>query len=93
MGELIMYGLTGRTVRPAAPGPSVGIAVVPGRETDPQECSACRSMTAPAAHSVVDGIELALCLDFAGCAARYRGGTSPSSYAAALRGELLGVAP
>jgi len=85
-----MFGVTGRTVRPAR---SVGIAVVPGRETPPHECSACGSTTAPAAHAVADGIELVLCLDFAGCAARYRSGTSPVSYAAALRGELLGLAP
>jgi hypothetical protein len=75
-------------------GRAVGIAVVPGPESMPTgECSACGSTTAPSAHSVADGVELVLCLDFVGCAARYRYSVTPEIYAAALRGELPVSAP
>jgi hypothetical protein len=35
---------------------------------------------------------LVLCLDATACCERYRGGVSPETYAAGLRGELLAVA-
>lgn len=84
-----MFSVSGRAVRPAAPRP----VVIPGPEPTPAACDACGSTTAPVARAVVDGIELAACLDFAGCCARYRFGTGPGTYAACLRGEILGVAP
>jgi hypothetical protein len=34
-----------------------------------------------------------VCHDGHACAERYRQGASPESYAAGLRGEILGVAP
>lgn len=34
-----------------------------------------------------------LCVDFRACIARWRGDMSPASYGAALRGEILAVAP
>ncbi len=40
-----------------------------------------------------DGEWIVMCQDGHECAVRYRKGTSPASYAAALRGEILGVAP
>jgi hypothetical protein len=36
---------------------------------------------------------IVVCLDAVACAVRYRGGVSPETYAAGLRGELLAVAP
>jgi hypothetical protein len=43
--------------------------------------------------AVLEGVVAVLCLDGHECALRYRDGTSPESYAAGLRGELLAVAP
>lgn len=40
-----------------------------------------------------DGEAIVVCLDGHECAKRYRRGASPASYAAALRGEILGVSP
>ena len=42
---------------------------------------------------LADGSAIVVCLDGQQCAVRYRAGTSPESYAAALRGEILGVTP
>lgn len=40
-----------------------------------------------------DGEAIVVCLDGHECAKRYRRGASPASYAAGLRGEILGIAP
>lgn len=43
---------------------------------------------------IIEGGEaIVVCLDGHECAKRYRRGASPASYGAALRGELLGIAP
>jgi hypothetical protein len=91
MGELIMFALGGRAVRPAKPLPT---PVVPGREPAPTAaCSACSADRTTRVREVRAGIELVLCLDAHGCCVRYRRSTTPESYAAALRGEILAVAP
>lgn len=61
--------------------------------TVPDACSACGTSSAARLRACDGGIELVLCTDADACCDRYRGHTSPESYAAALRGELLGVAP
>jgi hypothetical protein len=87
MGELIMFGVTGRTVRPALP-------VVPGPEPEPTAaCSACGNDRTTRVCEVSAGFELVLCLDAHGCAVRYRRSVTPEIYAAALRGELPVSAP
>lgn len=68
------------------------LPVVPGPPAEPAlngPCVACGSRTAPRAFRG----ELLLCSDAPACGARYRDGTSPETYAAGLRGELLAVAP
>jgi hypothetical protein len=58
-------------------------------------CDAC-STDADATrclHVVGPDLVVLLCRDAAACARRYRGGASPESYAAGLRGEILGVTP
>lgn len=78
-----------RLIRPAAPD----VPVIPGREPAPGTCEACGSSHELAARTVIDGFDMTLCLDVGACAQRYRRGASPESYALALRGELLAVAP
>ncbi len=56
-------------------------------------CVACGCDTVTRVPAVLAGGAVVLCLDSGECAKRYRNGTSPESYAAALRGELLAVAP
>lgn len=56
-------------------------------------CAACRSDTVTRVPAVLGTEGAVLCLDAAECCGRYRGGVSPASYGAALRGELLAVAP
>lgn len=56
-------------------------------------CDACRTRSAKRAKAAVGDVLVVLCVDAPACCDRYRGHTSPESYAAALRGELLGVAP
>lgn len=41
---------------------------------------------------IAGGETIIVCHDGHECAVRYRGGVSPETYAAGLRGELLGVA-
>lgn len=74
---------------PVSPGPA-------GAERRPlPPCDACGTDADATRVPVVVGPDLVatLCRDAAACARRYRGGASPASYAAGLRGELLGVAP
>lgn len=67
--------------------------VVPGPDgATPGELPACVACGCSTALRVPAG-ELVLCLDAAACCDRYRGGVSPATYAAGLRGELLAVAP
>jgi hypothetical protein len=60
-------------------------------------CVACGCSTVLRVPALVgaegDGYAIVVCHDAVECAKRYRRGASPESYAAALRGELLGVAP
>lgn len=76
---------------PVVPGPdgaqAVGIAVVLGA------CDACGTRSAARAKVAVDMSVIVLCTDASACCDRYRGHVSPETYAAGLRGELLGVAP
>lgn len=80
-------------------GKAPTVPVVPGPDGatrgDAPPCVACE-----AAGDVIrvpillaDGSCAVVCLDGHECGKRYRRGASPSSYAAALRGEILGVAP
>jgi hypothetical protein len=66
----------------------VTVPVVPD-----EECAACSTGRSARAREVVDGIDVVLCLDALTCAANYRGGVTPATYGAGLRGELLAVAP
>lgn len=75
------------------------VPVVPGPEGAKRRpmpaCDAC-STDADATrclHVVGPDLVVMLCRNAAACARRYRRGASPESYAAALRGEILGVAP
>lgn len=71
--------------------------VVPGEDgvvVGPQPaCVACGSVTTSRDVEGVSLVAMLLCLDAAACARRYRGGVSPATYAAGLRGELLAVGP
>jgi hypothetical protein len=73
---------------PVVPGPDGATpAAIP-------PCLACGSSTVLRVPAVLeDGSAAVVCHDGGECAKRYRGGASPASYAAALRGEILGVAP
>lgn len=72
--------------------------IVVGNDTPtqgpPHACVACGTDVAARVPAVLGEIGAAvLCRDAAAGCARYRGGASPASYGAALRGELLAVAP
>lgn len=76
---------TGTPDTPVVPGPD-------GARTAPfPACDACHIDGTRSLRKMVG--ELTLCVDAAECCKRYRAGTSASSYAAGLRGELLAVAP
>jgi hypothetical protein len=52
-----------------------GVPVVPGYEQVTEElpdCAACKRAGQRTAHTVVEGIEMALCIDASGCAAYSR---------------------
>lgn len=73
---------------PAVAGPD---GATPG-EIPP--CLACGSSTVLRVPAVLeDGSAAVVCQDGHECAKRYRRGASPASYAAGLRGEILGVTP
>lgn len=75
---------------PVMPGPEGEQAAVAGIGP----CQACGSRERPRRLRWPDGDTLfPLCADFAACCRAYRNGASPESYAAGLRGEILGVAP
>lgn len=87
MLRLIRGGAVGRApvVVPGPDGAAPG--VIP-------PCVACGSSTVTRVPAVLeDGDAAVVCLDGHECAKRYRRGASPASYGAALRGELLAVAP
>lgn len=71
--------------------------VVPGADgavIEPQPaCVACGSATASRDAEGVSLVAMMLCTDATACCKRYRGGVSPATYAAGLRGEILAVAP
>lgn len=75
---------------PYVPGPDGA-----RRDVKPAVCAAC------GAPPKLAGVRVPLrgfpgewlCEDACACTARYRQGTSPESYAAGLRGEILGVTP
>lgn len=57
-------------------------------------CVACGCSTVLRVPAVLaDGTAAVVCHDGHECAVRYRRGASPASYAAGLRGEILGIAP
>jgi hypothetical protein len=74
-------------------------AVVPGpggaTPAPAPRCDACETDADPTRclHVVGPDLVVMLCRNAAACARRYRGGASPASYAAGLRGEILGVTP
>jgi hypothetical protein len=72
---------------PVSPGPQGA------RQGVPTPCVACGTTHGTIVPVEVEGEWVTCCKDAAGCANRYRNGTSPASYASALRGEILGVAP
>jgi hypothetical protein len=102
MGEVAgtMFGFEGRghgarmvARAPVIPGPDR--PAEPRRPVTPA-CSACgygdpNGVLRRAV--VVDRVRLIVCVDWSACTRRYRDGTSPQSYAAGLRGEILAVAP
>jgi hypothetical protein len=59
----------------------------------PHACVACGTTDGVRVPAVLQAGAVALCRDAGACCARYRRGVSPQTYAAALRGEILGVAP
>jgi hypothetical protein len=73
---------------PVVPGPA-GATPAPGPVDN---CVACQAGDDNGVLRVREG-ELVLCLDPLACTDRYRGGVSPETYAAGLRGDLLAVAP
>jgi len=73
---------------PVVPGPDGATAPVVEAQ-----CVACKRRGTDVVCEYVRGELLWLCPDGAACASRYRGGVSPATYAAGLRGELLAVAP
>lgn len=84
-------GRDGRVVRGRATVPAV-----PADRPVTEDCAACGRGDRNGVlrtRQVVDGVDMALCLDYFACAERYRGRVSPASYGAALRGEILAVAP
>ncbi len=99
-----MFGVTGRTW----PGRFVGrVPVVDGPQNvvPPAQheqivpaapCSACGygDRNGVIRRVVIrDGVRMSLCVDWQACTGRWRGGVSPGTYAAGLRGEILAVAP
>ncbi len=75
------------------------VPVIPGPEGAKRgpvpPCVACKTTGSGTRVPLLIGPDEAVivCHDGHECAVRYRGGMSPASYGAALRGELLGVAP
>ena len=64
------------------------------RQGEIPSCVACGSSTVLRVPAVLeDGSAAVVCHDGHECAKRYRRGASPASYAAGLRGEILGVTP
>jgi len=60
----------------------------------PLACVACETTEGVRVPAILDEIGASvLCRDAMACCDRYRGGASPETYAAGLRGELLAVAP
>lgn len=78
----------GRRSAPVVPGPDGAT------RGEPPACVACKASTVTRVPFIAEGGEaIVVCLDPVECTKRYRKGASPASYAAALRGEILGVAP
>lgn len=57
-------------------------------------CVACGAMAKTVGATVpLKGMDGWVCADFTACVVRYRQGVSPESFAAGLRGEILGITP
>jgi hypothetical protein len=85
MPRMIERGKPAPVVVPSPDGATPGI--VP-------PCVACGSSAVTRVPTLLgDGSCAVVCLDGTECAPRYRRGATPESYAAALRGEMLAVAP
>jgi len=68
-------------------------APVPATPVGVQPCVACTAdRTTRIPVLLGDGSCSVVCSDAHGCAVRYRGGVSPESYAAELRGDILTAA-
>lgn len=83
------------SIRQGGPVPVAPVVpVVPG-PGDVPPCVACDATGGVIRVPMIieGGGAVVVCLDGHECAKRYRKGASPASYGAALRGELLGVAP
>lgn len=104
-----MFGFEGRGARarmvgrvPVIPGPD-GATTPAARPPEDRRkwpraaaCSACGYGDTNGVIRrvvIVDRVLMSLCVDWSACTARYRRGTSPESYAAGLRGEMLAVSP
>lgn len=54
-----------------------------------ESCAACGSSDGTLKTDIVDTIVMRLCVDFAGCAKRYRDGRTPGQYGKGLRSGIL----
>lgn len=67
-------------------GKSKSVPVIPGPVTEVPACAACRHDGIEVRlRTVMEGIDMALCLNSVTCCARYRGGRTPAQYGADLR--------
>lgn len=75
---------------PVVPGPDGAVQLIAKTEA---QCVACLNVSSATHIDWLGDMSARLCNDANACTNRYRDGVSPESYAAALRGELLAVAP
>jgi hypothetical protein len=78
----------GRPEVPVNPGP----AGVQRKPLPPCDACATDADASRCMHVVGPDLVAVLCRDGAACCRRYRRGASPDSFAAGLRGEILGIA-
>lgn len=77
----------------AGKGPARAVVPMTAPVLVPPPCSACGSSARGRHARLIDTVMVMLCDDVAGCTVAYRGGVSPETFAAGLRGEILAVAP
>lgn len=71
-------------------GKSKSVPAIPGKESAGMPpCAPCGAYgLGIRVRTVIDGIDMAVCLDPAACCGRYRGGRTPAEYATNLRAEV-----